>query len=208
MAPPGASRRMPRPPRCANRSRRAAAEPPRHAPRSNRAPPCRRRRPRPRPSRPSAAWECRAAPWASATCRSARFLRDFRRSSQRKKVRSADMLRASERPANLGPAARRHEGPEALGIEPAEIGHAGGMAQLAPEPAEELAQVALVGLERLVGASALVREVGEPRLDRLAQVAGPAAARRRPEFPSGSRWRMASFEQNASATSLRRLNRR
>ena len=44
------------------------------------------------------------------------------------------------------------------------------MAQLAPEPAQELAHVTLIGLERLVGASALLRQVGEPRLDRFSQV--------------------------------------
>ena len=82
------------------------------------------------------------------------------------------MLRASDRPAHLGLAARCHEGAEALGIEPAEIGEAGRVAELAFSQCEELAQVALVGLERLVRVSALVCQVREPCADRVAQVLG------------------------------------
>ncbi len=71
---------------------------------------------------------------------------------------------AGQRPARKpGPAPRRHEGAEALGIQAGEIGQARRMAQRSLEPDQKLAQVALVSLECLVRLAALVREMREPR---------------------------------------------
>jgi hypothetical protein len=45
-----------------------------------------------------------------------------------------------------------------------------GRGQLTLQPYEELAQIALIGLERLVGVPALVCQVREPRADAIAQI--------------------------------------
>ena len=80
-----------------------------------------------------------------ATCSTPRLRVISCASSQRKKARSADM-RARQRAAGAaGAAAGGHEGAEALGIEAGEVGEAGRMAEIALEPGQELAQVALVG---------------------------------------------------------------
>ena len=80
------------------------------------------------------------------------------------------MVRASERLAK--PVRRRdgHEGAEAPGIEAGEVGKARGMAEVGLEPGQELAQVALVGLERVGGRAPLVLQMGEPLVDGSAQV--------------------------------------
>ncbi len=57
------------------------------------------------------------------------------------------------------------------------------MTQFCFEPSEELAQVALIGLERLVGAAPLVGQMRQPRADRIAQVLGRAVEHRRRGFP-------------------------
>ena len=104
------------------------------------------------------------------TCMTPRLWVISSASSQRKKVRSADM-RARQRPTGEAVAAARgHEAAEHLGIEAGEVGQARRVAEVAFQPDQELAQVARVGFQRLVGRPALVRQMREPGVDRATQV--------------------------------------
>ena len=78
---------------------------------------------------------------------------------------------AGERAAGKARAAAGgHEGTEALGIEAGKVGQARRVADVGLEPDQELAQIALVGLQGVGRATALVLQMQEPRADHSAQV--------------------------------------
>ena len=78
---------------------------------------------------------------------------------------------ARQRPAGHAvTAAGGHEAAEQLGVEACEIGQAGCVAKVAFQPGQELAEVACIGFQRLVGRPALVRQMSKPAFDGAAQV--------------------------------------
>ena len=122
------------------------------------------------PCRPSEAWAPNAAPWAWRAAGSCGSRRAFCASSQRNSWRNAESVRASER---LTAPVRRREARKPrkrLEVEPGEIGEARRIAELRCEVAEELADVARVGFERLFRMAALVAQVRQPRGDGALQI--------------------------------------
>ncbi len=99
-----------------------------------------------------------------------RFSTSFCASSQRNSWRSAESERASERLTVPSAAARGEKTAEGLEVELGEVGEAGRIAELLADEAEELAHVARIGFERLVGMAALVAQVRQPSGDGALQI--------------------------------------
>ena len=99
-----------------------------------------------------------------------RFSTRFCASSQRNSWRSADSERAKRAADGARAAARSEEAAEGLQVEPGQIGEARRVAELGRDEAEELAHIARIGFERLVGVAALVTQVRQPSGDGALQI--------------------------------------
>ena len=160
----------PAPRRCAGRSRRAAPGWRRCAPRSTAL---RRARSRPRWSPARRRW---SAAWAGCAWRAAggwraapRRWRGRRVRGRRRSERMPAMPRASVR--EPAPSLRRcgHEGADIGGGKRAHVGERRRVAEMAGEEAQELVDVARIGLDRLVGQPPLAGKMPPPALDGLGE---------------------------------------
>ena len=104
--------------------------------------------------------------FGSATARTASFLPSPRRSRKRKNMRSADNVRDRLRLPTPSRPARREEGAHVAGGESVHLRKRRQPVQMAGEEAQELGEVAGIGLRGVRRELALDLEIGKPSLHR------------------------------------------